>query len=109
MPPHAKLGHIEPVALEIIAETATKLWTFHEVRRVILFGSYAKNTHTQSSDIDIAVFVEDIFYGVELFKKIVLLCNVPHMDVQIQLFSNSELEDPCGIVEEVLEYGIDLP
>ena len=103
------LYKLPPLASNIIIRMASIIWSFPEVMRVVLYGSYAKLTHTEDSDIDIAVFVEDEYYGKTLFKQIVKACTITELDVQVQLFPLSDLNFPCGIIEEILESGIDLP
>lgn len=60
--------------------------------------------------MDIAVFIQnsnevDVR---EVYKRLSNLCYEYPLDVQIQVFSESELLDPIGIVEEVIQYGIEL-
>ena len=43
----------------ILVETSDKLSKYKSVKSAILFGSYAKLIHTDSSDIDVAVIIED--------------------------------------------------
>ncbi len=79
------------------------------VERVILFGSYAKGCPTSESDIDLAVF----FQGgetslVERYRQLARICANTEIDVQVQPFDACELNQPCGIVEEIVRYGVEL-
>ena len=78
--------------------------------KVVVFGSYAKGTQGPDSDLDVAVFFDDD--GTPFLARhraLTHLCVNPHIDIQIQAFSSSELDAPCGIVEEIVKYGIELP
>jgi len=84
--------------------------SYPKVKRIVLYGSYAQNCWNQESDIDIAVFInkgdeEDIR---EVYKQLSALCYDYPLDVQVQVFFESELQEPMGIVEEIASYGIDI-
>lgn len=80
------------------------------VCKIVLYGSYAKGTQTETSDIDLAVF-----FAIEKpclldeYRQLVRLVSGTGMDVQVQAFHAFELNDPCGIIEEILTFGIELP
>lgn len=79
------------------------------VDRVLLFGSFARGDWNRESDVDLAVFARrGVLCGLTQYKLLSRICRDPRFDVQVQLFSVEELDDPCGIVEEVAAYGTDL-
>lgn len=52
-------------------------------QRIILFGSYAANTETRNSDIDVAVVSED--FGKDRFEERVLLSKIAYyVDARIE-------------------------
>ena len=82
-----------------------------QVERIILFGSYAKGCSAEDSDVDLAVF----FQGnqnqaklLERYRQVARICVNPEIDIQVQPFCADELRKPCGIVEEITMYGIEL-
>lgn len=77
------------------------------VVRVIVYGSYAKGEQRPDSDIDVAVFFEDDNSLLERYRTLVGICSLPEVDIQVQAFDAAELKDPCGIVEEIVKYGVD--
>ena len=87
-----------------------KAKSYPEVRRIFLYGSYAQGRWNDESDIDIAVFIrngekEEIR---EVYKRLSALCYDYPLDVQIQVFFESELQNPMGIIEEITGYGIEI-
>ena len=74
------------------------------VKRIVLYGSYAKNSENSSSDIDIAVIV-DKFNGdyLELSAKLFEL--VQKVDVRIEHILLNENSDTSGFIESILKYG----
>lgn len=45
--------------MEIIQKYVEKICENYKVEAIILFGSYAKGTNTENSDIDIAIITDD--------------------------------------------------
>lgn len=71
--------------------------------------SFAQGTYNEQSDLDIAVFVRrDMPHHLEQYRQLATLGRTNVIDVQMQLFSVDELDDPCGIVEEVVQHGYDI-
>jgi len=96
--------------LEILKDFISKIEGHSEITKVMLYGSYAKNRWRDDSDIDIAVFIEDDHYDEirQLYKMLYIICIDYPLDVQIQVFPDSELQKPMGIIEEVVQHGIDV-
>ncbi len=78
-----------------------------QITKVILFGSYAKGTNTELSDIDIAVVSED-FEGIRLFDNIRLGKPRVRTDVDIEThpYRPEEFNKNNPFVKEILENGI---
>ncbi len=80
------------------------------VNRIILYGSYAKGTQSDASDVDLAVFVDsDKPCLIEEYRMLSEICRSAELDIQVQVFHAEELCEPCGIIEEIVTYGIELP
>ena len=81
---------------------------FPGVARVMIFGSYAKGTQNAMSDLDVAVFLhaaaED--HLLPAFRALTKICLNAPLEIQVQVFSETELLSPCGIVEEIVQFGI---
>ena len=80
------------------------------VVKVVVYGSYAKKTNRTDSDLDVAVFFDlPESAMLECYRTLVRICRIPEMDIQIQAFPAAELTSPCGIIEEILTFGIEWP
>lgn len=80
------------------------------IEKVILFGSYAKGTQKTDSDIDLAIISPD-FKEEDCIKNMtLLLCKANKLKVDIQTipFSIEEYNEPKGIMEEILNTGVEL-
>lgn len=90
-------------------EICRQIGALERVERVILFGSYAKGCATSESDVDLAVFFQDGETNlVERYRQLARICVDTEIDVQIQPFCACELNQACGIVEEIVRYGVEL-
>ncbi len=80
-----------------------------DVHKIILFGSYAKGRARAESDIDLAVFFHtDETCLIEKYRQLTKICRSIEVDIQAQPFHASELGKPLGIIEEIVDYGIEL-
>ena len=80
-----------------------------DLKRVILYGSYANNTQTKYSDIDMAL-VADEFSGVPSEDvKLFLAAMRKYYMVQPQTYTTKDFTaDKDPFVEEILRTGIEI-
>lgn len=80
------------------------------IEKVILFGSYAKGTNREDSDIDLAIISPDFEERdcIEVMELLLAKANLLNADIQTIPFSIEEYKEPKGIMEEVLKTGIEL-
>ena len=81
-----------------------------KIFKVILFGSYAKGGYTKDSDIDLAIISPDFNTSecLENTSKLLLKAVKLKADIQTIPFSIEEYNSPIGIMEEILNTGIEL-
>ena len=97
--------------LDIINEYISKLSKEIKIDKVILFGSYAKGTNREDSDIDLAIFSDDFsnMERIEALKFLLLKASDLTIDLQPQPFTLADLEDEDNwLAKEVEETGIEL-
>ena len=97
--------------LEILKSFSGKVAQLFPCSSVILFGSYAKGSFNADSDIDIAVFLPESYKSFDLvlvFRKLCRLSQNYEYDIQPQVFFKDEFDNPAGIVEEIVEYGLNI-
>ena len=94
--------------MEIVQKYVDKICENYKIEAIILFGSYAKGTNNENSDIDIAIitddFENDIFDEELNFMK--LRRNIdtriePHL-IRIEDYKNAE----TPFIKEVIDTGI---
>lgn len=100
---------IFPQHADVMAEVCERVSKLPGAERIVLFGSYAKGTAEAESDVDLAVFFEtEEECLVKQYRALMRICSNPELDIQAQPFHTYELLQPCGIIEEVVTYGIEL-
>ena len=75
----------------------------HNVRKVVLFGSRARNTHTERSDIDIAVFGGDrdgFYFDVKENMHSLLMFDIVDMDSGVSEELKKEIERDGVVIYE---------
>lgn len=105
--PNAKIA-FESAADKIIRSCLRQIHDLPNVEKVVVYGSYAKGTNRDDSDVDVAVFFslpeEEML---DCYRRLVKICNIPDADIQVQAFPVTELIDPCGIIEEIVTFGVE--
>lgn len=100
----------EPVQT-LIKNYVSNLTKEINVGRVVLFGSCAKGSMHDQSDVDLAIF-SNYFKGVSRvdgIRFLVLRSMDYNIDIEPQAFTMDDYEKPIGIVEEILKTGIEIP
>jgi predicted nucleotidyltransferase len=92
---------------------SVKLWarSFQTVRRVWLFGSWAKNTQHSESDIDLAVEIETSVLGSETditywFYESDGICSVLQNQVDRKVHLHHYKKVSVNVYSSVAEHGI---
>jgi len=76
------------------------------ISQAVIFGSYAKGTNHEYSDIDLAV-VSDDFEGISFYdnKKLTKAMLRTSIDLETHTYLPSEFNEDNPFVKEILEYG----
>lgn len=94
--------------MEIVQKYVEKICENYKVYAVILFGSYAKGTNNENSDIDIAIITDD--FENDIFDEELNLMKLrrkidtriePHL-IRIKDYKNAE----TPFIKEVIDTGI---
>ena len=86
-----------------------RIYALSDVSKIVLFGSYAKRCAECESDIDLAVFFDSSDARLlRQYRELARICVNPEIDIQVQPFHTFELATPCGIIEEIEAYGLEL-
>ena len=82
----------------------TPLVEIYPIRRVILFGSYARGDATENSDVDLLIDSEGqlngfVFFGIagKIIKK---------MPVKTDVFEIGEIKTPSSLFDSIMQEGV---
>ena len=75
-----------------------------DVKKAILFGSYAKNTPTQKSDIDLVIDSEGKLLNIYFYGLLEDL--VEKLQKRVDLFEISEIQKNSKIYENIQNEGV---
>lgn len=101
---------MDPAVRALIGRLSAPIAALAGAQTLVLYGSYAKGTQSVQSDVDLAVFFStaNTLPLLAEYRSLARICATSEFDVQVQAFSAGELESPCGIVEEIVRYGVEL-
>ena len=74
------------------------------IKRVIVFGSYAKNSATQSSDIDLVIDSAGELNGINFFVYADKLAKA--LPLKSDIFELIEIKKPSPLYTTILEEGV---
>jgi predicted nucleotidyltransferase len=101
---------IPPKVIESVKHFILKISEEIPVKKAILFGSFAKGTFDEDSDVDLAIF-SDYFENmprVEGTTYLLIQAQEYDLDLEPIAFTGKEYEERLGIVDEILRTGIDI-
>lgn len=94
-------------ALEIVCKYKSLVKEHFDVDSMYLYGSYAKNTNTEESDIDVAVVVKSL--EGDFFSTHPLLWKLRRqVDDRIEPILIDLSTDTSGFLDEIKRYGIEI-
>jgi len=100
---------IDESIMEIVKKYVDVILSNYNVKAIILFGSYAKGTNHNDSDIDIAVVIDNFKYGDRIDEEIFLTKLRKNIDYRIEphviLFEDYK-NASTPFVKEVIDTGI---
>ena len=90
------IEEIKTLLAEVLEET--------DVKQAILFGSYAKNTPNNTSDVDILIDSDGKIKGLEFYALIDLIRETLNKDVDV--IEKTEINEGSRIDEEIKKTGV---
>ena len=90
--------------IDEIKEILYELLKNFPVESVILFGSYAKNSASENSDLDLVIDTKETLMGFKLYSLITKIEEA--FQKQVDAFEKSEIIDNSKIAEEIEKTGV---
>jgi len=93
-------------AVDIVKAYAEAVTSTYDVVSMILFGSFAKGTHHEDSDIDIAVVLKDYGNLIETQLDLMRLRRKIDSRIEPHPFREKDFHINNPIVHEILKHGL---
>jgi predicted nucleotidyltransferase len=81
----------------------------YQVKRMFLFGSYAKGNQNPDSDIDLAIFLQALPDPFQTQVRLLKLTWNFDTRVEPHPFDEVDLLSPAPVIKEILRTGIEIP
>ncbi|MCL6258683.1 nucleotidyltransferase domain-containing protein [Aquiflexum sp. TKW24L] len=94
--------------INIAQEFALKVLETHSGARFYLFGSFAKGSQTEESDIDIAVVLNDFPDTREKQVELMKIRRAIDSRIEPHPFREKEFVESNPLANEVLKYGLEI-
>ena len=88
--------------IENIKESLMPVFGKYNIRRAVLFGSYAKGTANERSDVDI--FVDSGLRGLKFFGLLEDVTNA--LNMQVDLIDSSQVKESSRVLSEINATGV---
>ncbi|MBO5348345.1 MAG: nucleotidyltransferase domain-containing protein [Clostridia bacterium] len=92
--------------VEIIKKYINEISKKFEVKSVYLFGSYAKGTNHNDSDIDIAVILESEEDTIDLMVELMMLTQNIDLRIEPHPIKNEDFEEGNPFIDEIKNTGL---
>ena len=93
-------------ALKIAGIYIDSISTKYSIRQAILFGSFAKGTNHDDSDIDIAIIINNVTDIIDTQIDLMKLRRKIDLRIEPHPFMFSDFNRSNPVVNEILKYGI---
>ena len=77
-----------------------------EIKSVYLFGSYAKGTNNQDSDIDVAIVLDSNIDTIDLMIDLMILTQNIDLRIEPHPIKIEDFEEGNPFVQEIIDTGI---
>lgn len=95
--------------LDSIKEYIKEVSKYYKIDAIILFGSYAKGTNNEDSDIDVAIISSDIVDRFDDMAKLMSLTWGINTRIEPHPINTEEFkENETPFIDEIIKTGIEL-
>lgn len=82
--------------------------TFPDLRKAYIFGSYAKGSSSNDSDIDIAVVFDAVSDSFDLQVQLMKMRRLYDSRIEPHVFQSSDFDRSNPLVGEILSNGVEI-
>lgn len=98
--------NIDVNILKIVEKYIKEISKYYSIQEVYLFGSYAKGTNNEDSDIDIAIIINSENNVFDLMVELMLLTQNIDLRIEPHPIKVKDFEEGNPFVQEIIDTGI---
>ncbi len=92
--------------VDIVKKYINEISKRFEIKAVYLFGSYAKGTNHNDSDIDIAIILDSEVDTIDLMVELMMLTQNIDLRIEPHPIKNDDFEEGNPFVDEIKNTGL---
>ena len=95
-------------AIEVVKKYIDSIKSRYDIQSVILFGSYAKGTNHEDSDIDVAIVLKNANDIIDTQIDLMKLRRKIDLRIEPHPFDCHDFDRTNPVVNEILKFGINI-
>lgn len=92
--------------LKCVKEYIQEISKYYNIQGVYLFGSYAKGTNHEDSDIDVAIIINSDNNAFDLLVELMMLTQNIDLRIEPHPIKAKDFEEGNPFVQEIIDTGI---
>lgn len=92
--------------IDIVKKYIKEISKYYKVQEVYLFGSYAKGTNNEDSDIDVAIIVNSNENTFDLLVELMMYTEKIDLRIEPHPIKIEDFENGNPFVQEILDTGL---
>ncbi len=98
--------NIDVDILENVKKYIEEISKYYKIQEVYLFGSYAKGTNNEDSDIDVAIIINSDTNTFDLLVELMMYTQNIDLRIEPHPIKIEDFEEGNPFVQEILETGL---
>lgn len=99
-------GNVDLNILDIVKEYVAEISKYYKIQEVYLFGSYAKGTNNEDSDIDVAIVINSNDNTFDLLVELMMYTQNIDLRIEPHPIKIQDFEEGNPFVQEILDTGL---
>ena len=99
-------GNVTIEILKKVEDYIKEISKHYNINSVYLFGSYAKGTNTEDSDIDVAIIIDSDNNVFDLMVELMMLTQNIDLRIEPHPIKLKDFEEGNPFVQEIIDTGI---
>lgn len=99
-------GNVDINIIDIIKKYINEISKYYKIQEVYLFGSYAKGTNNEDSDIDVAIIINSDENTFDLLVELMMYTQNIDLRIEPHPIKIEDFENGNPFVQEILDTGL---